>query len=191
MNGYHHGDLPRQLLDHAAAMAAEIGPEAITLRELARRTGVTHSAPVHHFGTRQGLLTALAIEGFAALNQALSTHNDDIYEMGVAYVTWALAHEGHYAVMWQPRLLSKSSDELKFERERAWRLLSTTVVGNAAADPDEDAVKADAYAAFAIVHGLASIWLSGALPSPADPIALTREITQRLAVDRRDHPPTQ
>ena len=52
MSRYHHGDLPRQLLDHAAMMAAEMNPASIALRELARRTGVTHSAPVHHFGTR-------------------------------------------------------------------------------------------------------------------------------------------
>lgn len=180
MSGYHHGDLPRQLLAHASAMAAEADPESITLRELARRTGVSHSAPVHHFGTRQGLLTALAVEGFVGLNDALSKHADDLSEMGVAYVTWALAHPGHYAVMWRPHLLDESSDELTDAREHAWTLLSTTVTGEATAGRE---AKADAYAAFAIVHGLASLWLSGALPLPEDSTALIRQVTRRVAVE--------
>lgn len=181
MSGYHHGDLPRQLLAHAATMAAEVDPEGITLRELARRTGVSHSAPVHHFGTRQGLLTALATEGFDGLNEVLSAHTDDIHEMGTAYVTWALAHPGHYAVMWRPRLLSESDEELMLARQHAWTLLSTTVKAGTPGDHD---ATADSYAAFAIVHGLASIWLDDALPLPDDPAALTRQITQRLAVAR-------
>jgi AcrR family transcriptional regulator len=184
MTGYHHGDLPRQLLADAAEMAAEMGPEAITLRELARRSGVSHSAPVHHFGTRQGLLTALAVEGFRALNDALSAHQDDIYEMGVAYVTWALEHPGHYAVMWQPRLLSGSSEDLVLARDRAWTLLSTTVAESAPGDRDDSDTGTDAYAAFAIVHGLVGLWLSGALPYPEDPTARARQVVRRLGLDR-------
>ncbi|WP_235037963.1 TetR/AcrR family transcriptional regulator [Microbacterium sp. 18062] len=148
------------------------------MRELARRSGVSHSAPVHHFGTRQGLLTALAAEGFAGLNEALSAHTDDLGEMGVAYVTWALAHPGHDAVMWRPRLLNDSSEELALARQRAWTLLSTTATDDAA---DSSDAKADSYAAFAIVHGPASLWLTDALPLPEDPVVLVRQITQRLA----------
>src|SRR5690625_7319044 len=92
-------------------MAQEVDPGAISLRELARRVGLSHSAPVHHFGTRQGLLTALAAAGFTSLCQALDAQGGDIYEMGVAYVMWGLDHPGHYAVMWQPRLLDESQTE--------------------------------------------------------------------------------
>ncbi|MBZ2197533.1 TetR/AcrR family transcriptional regulator [Occultella gossypii] len=184
MTGYHHGDLPRQLLADAAEMAAELGPEAITLRELARRSGVSHSAPVHHFGTRQGLLTALAVEGFQALNDALSTQQDDIHEMGVAYVTWALEHPGHYAVMWQPRLLSGSSEDLVLAREQAWTLLSTTVAEGAPADRGSQEIEMDAHAAFAIVHGLVGLWLSAALPYPEDPTVRARQVVRRLGLDR-------
>lgn len=179
MSRYHHGDLPRQLLDHAAIMAAEMNPASIALRELARRTGVTHSAPVHHFGTRQGLLTALAIEGFSDLNDTLSRYEDDIHEMGAAYVLWALSHPGHYATMWQPRILDEASTELTGIREHAWNLLSAALAQSA---QPEAGTAVDGYAAFALVHGLASIWLSGALPLPDDPSRVARQVTAKLAV---------
>jgi len=180
MSRYHHGDLPRQLLDHAAMMAAEMNPASIALRELARRTGVTHSAPVHHFGTRQGLLTELAIEGFRGLNDTLTRHPDDIHEMGTAYVLWALNHPGHYATMWQPRSLDEGSAELTRVRQHAWDLLSAALSHSARPNTH---TTADGYAAFALVHGLASIWLSGALPLPDDPSSVARQVTARLAVD--------
>ncbi|MGO1539188.1 MAG: TetR/AcrR family transcriptional regulator [Leucobacter sp.] len=180
MSKYHHGDLPRQLLDHAAAMAAETNPASITLRELARRTKVTHSAPVHHFGTRQGLLTELAIEGFRELNETLSHHRDNIHEMGTAYVLWALENPGHYATMWQPRLLDETNLELKYAREEAWKLLSTAVAHE---ESENQPSKVDSYAAFALVHGLASIWLSGTLPLPDDLSHVAQQVTRRLTFD--------
>ncbi|GAA1695960.1 TetR/AcrR family transcriptional regulator [Microbacterium sediminicola] len=182
MTTYHHGDLPRQLLDSAAEMAASQSPESISLRELARRAGVSHSAPVHHFGTRQGLLTALAIQGFEALGAAIENYHDDIYAMGVTYVQWALAHPGHYAVMWEPRLLDEDDDSLRSARAAAWTALTAAVARHE--DPDSPAEGAGAYAAFALVHGLAGILLSGAVPAPADSVALAREVTQRLRFAR-------
>lgn len=181
MTGYHHGDLRAALLREAATMAAERGPDAVTLRALARRTGVTHSAPVHHFGTRQALLTELAAEGFASLVACITANAGDLHEMGVAYIAWALAHPGHYVVMWQPRLLDESHGRLVSSRAEAWRQLATAASAHAAArsgEPDE----ARALAAFALVHGLASIWLSGALTPPDNPAALARAVAQRLAL---------
>jgi len=142
---------------------------------------VTHSAPIHHFGTREKLLTVLVTEGFIALNEVLEAHRDDIQIMGNAYVAWALKHPGHYDVMWQPRLLDESSQGLSDAREHAWTLLSMAVaVASSAKSPS--AHEADAYAAFAIVRGLASIWLSAALTRPADTSALTALVVERLSV---------
>ena len=61
---YHHGNLRRALLDAALESIAAAGPAALSLRELARRVGVSHAAPAHHFGDKAGLLTALATEGY-------------------------------------------------------------------------------------------------------------------------------
>src|SRR4029453_5741125 len=57
---YHHGDLPRALLEAALQAIAEVGPAAVSLRELARRTGGSHAAPAPHFGDKAGPLTAVA-----------------------------------------------------------------------------------------------------------------------------------
>ncbi len=70
---YHHGDLRQAVLDAAVAAITEAGPAAVSLRELARRAGVSHAAPAHHFGDKAGLLTALAAEGYDLLADALHT----------------------------------------------------------------------------------------------------------------------
>ena len=178
---YHHGNLRRTLMHFAACMAAEGNPEAITLRGLARRAGVSHSAPVHHFGTRQLLLTALSIEGFTDLCDTLTPHSSTITDMGNAYVDWALKHPGHYAVMWQPSLIDKTSTDFMAARGRAWMLLSLAV---STANPSDSPMghEANSHAAFALVHGLAGIWLSGALPVPSDPERLTAMVTERLSI---------
>jgi len=68
---YHHGDLPRVLLDTATQAILEVGPAAVSLRDLARRAGVSHAAPAYHFGDKAGLLTAVAVDGFERLAAAL------------------------------------------------------------------------------------------------------------------------
>src|SRR5215470_4643684 len=64
---YHHGDLRRALVDAALAIVERAGPGALSLRELARRAGVSHAAPYRHFESREALLAALATEGFLGL----------------------------------------------------------------------------------------------------------------------------
>ena len=92
--GYHHGDLPRALLAAAAEAIAEFGPAALSLRDLARRAGVSHAAPTHHFGDKAGLLTALAVEGFDLLAAAPTAAGDDLLDVGVAYVDFAVRPPG-------------------------------------------------------------------------------------------------
>lgn len=190
-DGYHHGNLKPRLLEIAARIAAERGVDAVGLRELAREAGVSHSAPVHHFSSRRNLLTALAVQGFASLSAALEPHVASIYDMGTNYVMWALEHPGHYAVMWRPRDLATREPELEAAREQAWQLMSLAVEMHGFASPERTqhtrevpgeatALRADGYAAFSIVHGLSSLWLSGALPMPADPAELAGEITRKL-----------
>ena len=64
---YHHGDLRRALLDAALEVLSREGAAALTLREVARRAGVTHAAPYRHFTDKQALLAAVAEEGFRML----------------------------------------------------------------------------------------------------------------------------
>src|SRR5204862_2822943 len=99
MSRYHHGNLRRTVLDGALAAIAERGVGALSLRDVARRAGVSHAAPAHHFGDRAGVLTAIAIEGFEELAAATRTAGGDLVEGGLAYIRWALDHPAHYQVM--------------------------------------------------------------------------------------------
>jgi AcrR family transcriptional regulator len=95
---YHHGALRDALLEQAQALLAEQGLSAVSLRELARRAGVSHSAPERHFSNRQALLDALTVRGFtllaAAIRQALADHGDRLQDrfraVARAYVSFAL-----------------------------------------------------------------------------------------------------
>src|SRR6478736_10491603 len=98
---YHHGDLRRAVLTAALDVIRTEGPGALSLRDLARRAGVSHAAPAHHFKDRTGLLTAIAAEGYALFADALADA-PDLRERGVAYVRFAATHPAHFQVMFQP-----------------------------------------------------------------------------------------
>jgi AcrR family transcriptional regulator len=69
---YHHGDLHRVLVDRATRLVQKHGHLAITVREVARHVGVTHTAAHYHFRTREALLAAVATRGFEAMTAALT-----------------------------------------------------------------------------------------------------------------------
>ena len=119
---YHHGDLRRVLLDAAVAAIAERGAAALSLRDLARRAGVSHAAPTHHFRDKAGLLTAVAAEGFALLGTALA-EADDFAATGVAYVRFATTHPGHFAVMFRPVLYHRDDPAVVAARDRTTAML--------------------------------------------------------------------
>src|SRR6266702_3244482 len=68
---YHHGNLREALLLAAIRLIGEVGPTAFTLREVARRAGVSHNAPYRHFRDRDDLMAAVAAQGFRELTQAM------------------------------------------------------------------------------------------------------------------------
>jgi AcrR family transcriptional regulator len=102
---YHHGDLRRALLDAASELVKEHGPAGITLREAARRAGVTHAAPYRHFADKEALLAALAEEGFVRLRGEIEAAIvgvlavDLLEVIGVVYVRFARRHPSQFRVM--------------------------------------------------------------------------------------------
>lgn len=158
-NGYHHGDLRRAVLAAATEAISEDGVAALSLRDLARRAGVSHAAPAHHFGDRSGLLTALATDGYTMLGDALTAAGPQLLEQGVAYVRFAVAHPAHFEVMFRPQLYRADDPELLVAQRRATQALSEGVAAEAAAG---DGVEVRV-AAWSIVHGFATLWLAGAL----------------------------
>lgn len=169
--GYHHGDLRRTLLDAAALEIRRVGVAGLRLRELARRAGVSHAAPAHHFGDKTGLLTALATEGYLLLHQETSTTlggADALVRAGIVYVRFAVAHPGHFAVMFDATAVRATDLDFARERDVAFGVLFQAVRDSTGAS--DDAVLADqATAAWIIVHGAATLWLAGNLPWKPDP----------------------
>jgi AcrR family transcriptional regulator len=177
---YHHGHLRRALLTDAASAITESGVAALSLRDLARRAGVSHAAPAHHFGDKAGLLTALAAEGYTLLAGELDAASDFL-EMGVAYVRFARSHPAHFEVMFRPDLYHPDDAELLAARGRT---ADSLYAGAATLPAGGDSPQAAGLAAWSLAHGLATLWLSGSLPELGpDPDAAARAILRELGPD--------
>ncbi|MEV6262297.1 TetR/AcrR family transcriptional regulator [Streptomyces sp. NPDC051784] len=161
---YHHGDLRRAVLGAALDAIEQAGPDALSLRDLARRAGVSHAAPAHHFKDRTGLLTAVAAEGFGLFADALA-QAPDLRERGVAYVRFAAGHPAHFQVMFRPELLRADDPGLLAAKERATDELRAGIGGLPGAARGEDARLAG-IAAWSLAHGFATLLLSGNLEDP-------------------------
>lgn len=181
---YHHGNLRRVVLDAALAEIAERGPTQLSLRELARRAGVSHAAPAYHFGDKTGLLTAIAAEGFELLGAALSEGRDagGFLEVGLAYIHFAVDNPAHFEVMFRPELYRADDPSLTAARAETTRLL----YGPAAdAFPDSDALEIG-IAGWSFVHGFAGLWVSGNLQHRLgdDPVTAARAVALALFRER-------
>lgn len=102
-NAYHHGNLVEACIESGLAFY-ERGEKDFSLRQLAREIGVSHGAPAKHFGSKEGLIAAIAKKGFELLHQALaetktSDPEESFLAMGRAYVSFALEHPAHYRAM--------------------------------------------------------------------------------------------
>ncbi|WP_433258666.1 TetR/AcrR family transcriptional regulator [Streptosporangium sp. CA-135522] len=170
----------RVVLDAAVEAIGETGAATWSLRELARRAGVSHAAPAHHFGDKSGLLTAVAAEGYTLFADALAAADDDLTEMGVAYVRFAVERRGYFEVMFRPELYHADDPEVSAARERAGTVLAR---GAATVPVDASRARDVRIAAWSLAHGFASLWLSGALPADLgdDPAAVARPVLRILA----------
>ncbi|WP_326604113.1 TetR/AcrR family transcriptional regulator [Streptomyces sp. NBC_01799] len=161
---YHHGDLRRAVLTAALDVIRTEGPGALSLRDLARRAGVSHAAPAHHFKDRTGLLTAIAAEGYGLFADALADA-PDLRERGVRYVRFATGHPAHFQVMFQPELYRPDDPELLAAKTRAAQALRAGVTGLPAEGRGDDPRLAGV-AAWSLAHGYATLLLSGNLNDP-------------------------
>lgn len=157
-HSYHHGDLPAALLRAAGTILEKEGVEALSLRALARRAGVSHAAPYRHFRDRESLLAALAAEGFATLGQALrdAASAGGLRAMGEAYVHFARSRPQRFRLMFGGSLTLARHPALREVATRAFEALG----GALAAQVGDSAGAQDAsIAAWALVHGLAQLLL--------------------------------
>jgi AcrR family transcriptional regulator len=186
---YHHGDLRPALLRAAVETIGQTGPAAMSLREVARRAGVSHAAAAYHFGDKAGLLTAVAAEGYRMLTEELRDARDSgrgFLEVGVAYVRFAVSHRAHFEVMYRPELYRPDDPEVRLARAAAAVFLYGTD------SPDAGRLAAGA-AAWSLVHGLATLWLNGNLPAQLgdDPEQITRLVAPYLRIPPSPGAPPQ
>ncbi|MFF3331498.1 TetR/AcrR family transcriptional regulator [Streptomyces sp. NPDC002888] len=178
---YHHGDLRRAILAAALDVIAADGPSALSLRDLARRAGVSHAAPAHHFKDRTGLLTAIAAEGFGLLAATIGGATE-LKDAGVRYVRFAREHPAHFQVMFAPELLR--ADDLELTTARA--LATEALRGAVSAVPPErrgDDARLAGIAAWSLAHGFATLLLSHNLDDPVgdqDPEEVFRHLASML-----------
>jgi len=172
---YHHGDLKDQLVAAAEAIILERGVDGFTLREAARRAGVSPAAPAHHFKDAKGLLGEVALRGFRDFGEALDAadrRGGDPYqrlmEQGNAYVNFALKHPARFQLMFAHGKYDITYPGLAEMGNRAFLVLERAV--RAATDAKSGAqLPPDGMgyllAVWSIVHGFSHLMLGGELDS--------------------------
>lgn len=162
---YHHGNLGVALLRAAGKILEKEGVEALSLREAARRAGVSHNAPYRHFPDRGSLLAALAAEGFATLGEAQrkAAETGGLRAMGEAYVRFALEQPQRFRLMFGGQVSIARYPRLREVATRAFDGLSGALTARV---PEVQGAKDASIAAWALVHGLAQLLLEGRI-SPA------------------------
>jgi len=193
--GYHHGDLRQALVDTALTVLTEKGVEAFSLRETARRTGVSPAAPKHHFTDTKGLLTALATLAFTRLADALDRADDAagpdrrarLMAQAQAYAGFALSDPALFDLMWRASLLDLTNPQLQAQKARAFDSLDQLIRGANAPDLAlDDPVMAPTFACWSLVHGFARLMLDGGFGPGHDAQAHMAQTMLPAMLDRLD-----
>lgn len=161
-------DLRRRVLDASLALIASEGLEAFSMREVARRAGVSHQAPYHHFPDREAIMAAIVAEGFAMLRadtlEAGEGERDAhkrLTMIGKAYLAFALAHPAHFKLMFRSEWVKAERHEDASEcAEGAFNVLAEAIADvsrahGRAEDPTLLQIS------WSLAHGLATLMLEG------------------------------
>ena len=165
------GDLRQALLDAAVATLDEVGADRLSLREVARRAGVSHAAPAHHFIDKAGLFTAIATEGFGILvtylagaQPAAGQPVDQLAVLGRAYAQFAEENPGRFEVMFRPGLLRAGDPAFQRAGDAAFQALRHHIATcQSRGWREHTPTDALAAAAWALAHGIAVLRMQGSL----------------------------
>lgn len=193
---YHHGALRAALLDAAQALLLDVGLEGFSLRECAKRAGVSHGAPAHHFGDLKGLLTAFATVGFERMAQRMQhdaaaagdAPDQRLLAVGQAYVAFALEHPAHFRLMFRCDRLHMSDPALQQASAAAAQALAWAMSDALASrGVPPRSLQDRCLLAWSTVHGLATLMLDTDLAalgvagrSVEDGHAVSRRLLARL-----------
>lgn len=168
---YHHGALRDALIEATEALLAAGGPTSFSLREVARRAGVSPAAPAHHFGDTAGLLTAVATQAFDSLTAALHEGEERagtdprkrLVGQGLAYVAYAMRYPGRFRLMFGEEL-DAGSPELARAGNTAFLVLEDGIraaFGIARGAPLNAGASSALLALWSAVHGFAHLTIAG------------------------------
>ena len=184
---YHHGDLRKALLDAARALLREGGPDACSLREIARRAGVSHAAPYHHFKSLEQLLAAVAEQGFMDMDRTMMEAQGaappdaeaQLVAVGMGYIVFARRDSSLFRLMIAPEYIGPPQPGSPLELAGPYaRLLSGLARLRGLPAPAVCGPDADAHLCWATVHGVAQLELDSALG--VDGLAYARVLVERL-----------
>ena len=175
---YRHGNLPNAMRSAARAILDEAGPDAVGLRETARRVGVSATAAYRHFASKEDLLASVAAEGFrelvAAMEKAVNAP-DPLTALGLAYVEFALQKRGLFRLMFGPILVERAKyPALNDAAGAAFEYVQRIATGPAGRSEEENA---QGMAAWGLVHGLSALFIDGFVPE-SRARGLTEQILQ-------------
>jgi len=164
---YHHGALREALLEAAEAVLLEHGVEGFTLRECARRAGVSHGAPAHHFGDARGLLSEFTASSFERLDALMGDYRrraaSEAYAQfaatGLAYVDFALANRARFQLMFRSDRLDDSNERLSQAGGRVYRHLVETVTALGPRAERDRVPREHITMAWSLAHGMATLML--------------------------------
>ncbi|MBS2012680.1 MAG: TetR/AcrR family transcriptional regulator [Deltaproteobacteria bacterium] len=186
-------DVRRKILDASIELVAEQGVRAVSFREVARRAGVSHQTPYHHFGDHHGILREIAREGFTSLTLAMKAASeragDDATEAlrlaGIEYVKFARAHVGHFRVMFQATLLVPEGESSFPEGDATYQVLVDIVTRAHEQGLGRGlSVETISRLSWSTVHGLSVLMIEGAMlakGSKGDETAITRQVVSALS----------
>ena len=179
---YHHGDLREALIKAGRAILEKDGIDALTLRACARKAGVSHAAPQHHFASVSDLLAEIAATGFEDFVEALDNGAarapspvEKLKAMGLSYVAFARERPAVYQLMFGIAA-PLASDRLQAAKKAAWEQLSNTVAE--AAGPEDKEAKA--MQVWSTVHGFSMLIISQKLPSIVSISAALKRVVEGL-----------
>ena len=169
---YHHGDLRSALIAAGIEMLEEVGPERISLRGIAARVGVSHTAPKNHFAGLRGLLTAIAAEGFrrhaAAMTEALAqeaSRRDRLRAAATGYVSFARQNPALFRLMFNPGLPDLADPDLQQAGAESYAVLAGIAEGLdwTALDGSAPTALQSETMLWSLVHGYATLAVFGGL----------------------------
>lgn len=164
---YHHGDLLQSLIDAALELIAEKDVSNVSLREIARRVGVSHAAPYRHFADKETLLVAVAQEGLLrfkqAIEEAMEPFSDPLEQLEagcLAYIRYAIEHPSRYRIIFGERQASSQTVNLaisEIAHQAYLPFIGAIALGQSAGILRAGDPKPIAQTVWTLLHGLAML----------------------------------